>query len=397
MIAMDTNTIQELLTNITGLSNWDHYKQSLAEDSGMHFNVFTVLGLWSEEVQLHSAFLAEFLRTDGSHGLREKGLQLFLTKLKENHPDELKELSCYFNDIKNCTVDVEYNIGKISPDYVNGGRIDILIRGKSKAIIIENKIYARDQYKQLIRYNNYANQTFGEDNYKILYLTLSGEEASSDSADGVEYTSISYKSDIVSWLESVLPLSFDKPYVREVLPQYISLIKQLTETRMENEDLLKYTNESKESIYSSLLISANIKDIQKRALVKVVFPTIEEMLKELKENRYPSMEFCLDYGKDRPVAKNYTFDIDIKTESEMVRVTYIFDKDGLRNLYWGVNTAAAETTIPKPDGIGNWMFGWAWAGDYCDWSDPSVFKKVMEGEFAKYVKNNLEEVIRKYL
>ena len=48
------------------------------------------------------------------------------------------------------------------------------------AIIIENKIYAIDQYHQLLRYNNYGKQRFPK-GFKLIYLTLDGHEASKDS------------------------------------------------------------------------------------------------------------------------------------------------------------------------------------------------------------------------
>jgi len=61
----------------------------------------------------------------------------------------------------------------------NEGRMDILIKDNNNhAIIIENKIYADDQWEQLKRYKTFAQKEYGERNYQILYLTLWGNEAS---------------------------------------------------------------------------------------------------------------------------------------------------------------------------------------------------------------------------
>lgn len=52
------------------------------------FNVFNTLGLRSEEVRLHSAFLAELLNPDGSHGMGNDFFRQFLSEvIKEERSD----------------------------------------------------------------------------------------------------------------------------------------------------------------------------------------------------------------------------------------------------------------------------------------------------------------------
>lgn len=56
----------------------------------------------------------------------------------------------------------------------DGGRIDIIVTdGNGNAVIIENKIYAADQDKQMVRYHNYAKHNFNAHN--LFYLSLYGE------------------------------------------------------------------------------------------------------------------------------------------------------------------------------------------------------------------------------
>ncbi|MEG0578394.1 MAG: PD-(D/E)XK nuclease family protein [Niameybacter sp.] len=80
------------------------------------------------------------------------------------------------------------------------GRIDLIIESRTDLLIIEIKIDAGDQKNQLKRYQRYAKST-GKD-YKIYYLTLLGDEASQvsvgDNRGEVEYTCLSFSSDIVS-------------------------------------------------------------------------------------------------------------------------------------------------------------------------------------------------------
>ncbi|MFT7680902.1 MAG: hypothetical protein ACI935_000335 [Moritella dasanensis] len=90
------------------------------------FNLFSVLRSESDEVRLHSRFLGEILNPAGTHGHKDKFLRLFLKQLD---------------------IDVEEpETAQVHIEYCN---IDLLIRCGSKAIIIENKIYAGDQDKQL--------------------------------------------------------------------------------------------------------------------------------------------------------------------------------------------------------------------------------------------------------
>ena len=62
------------------------YKNMIVNESsiikeGDRFNVFNVIGLWSEEVRLHSAMIRELLDPSGSHGCSDRFLRLFFTKV----------------------------------------------------------------------------------------------------------------------------------------------------------------------------------------------------------------------------------------------------------------------------------------------------------------------------
>lgn len=53
--------MQTLLKKIGEIQKKQTIKQTEGSRRGENFNVFNVLGLWSEEVKLHSAMLAELL------------------------------------------------------------------------------------------------------------------------------------------------------------------------------------------------------------------------------------------------------------------------------------------------------------------------------------------------
>lgn len=207
--------IELLLQRIKDINN--KYDQ-FAKLTGENFNVFSVLGLGSAE-NSHSLFIAELLNPQGSHGQQDLYLNLFLKQLdliNDHHIDTTAKIT------------TEKYIGEINKDYDQGGRIDILIEypeHPEKNIIIENKIYAGDQYKQLYRYAQAYKKA------RIVYLTLDGAEPTSESLGNLELNDIiciSYREHILKWLGECIEKSSSLPIIRETLIQYRTLIKQLT-------------------------------------------------------------------------------------------------------------------------------------------------------------------------
>ncbi|RTL00106.1 MAG: hypothetical protein EKK57_07990 [Proteobacteria bacterium] len=207
--------IELLLQRIKDINN--KYDQ-FAKLTGEHFNVFSVLGLSSAE-NSHSLFIAELLNPQGSHGQQDLYLNLFFKQfdlINDHYIDTTAKIT------------TEKYIGEINKDYDQGGRIDILIEYPAhpeKNIIIENKIYARDQYLQLHRYAQAYKDA------RIVYLTLDGAEPTSESLGNLEpddIICISYREHILKWLDECIEKSSSLPIIRETLIQYRTLIKQLT-------------------------------------------------------------------------------------------------------------------------------------------------------------------------
>ncbi len=195
----------------------DKYEK-LSNLTGDKFNIFKLLGVLTKEVSLHSKFISELLNPKGTHCQEATFLNLFLKRFG---------LEGKF-DLKNTKVLTEFYLGRISSNYSRGGFVDILIRDESRAILIENKIYAKDQMMQLARYYNYAKGNYKD--VKIFYLTLDGDNPS-DASKGeysipVEY--ISYRTDILGWMEECKEKAVNHPLLRETISQYIGGIKMLT-------------------------------------------------------------------------------------------------------------------------------------------------------------------------
>ena len=107
------------------------------------FNMFRICGVNHYE-NTHSSILAELLDPNASHQFEHKFLDAFiqtLIKLDILPP----EYQFAYQDV---AVHREY-----STPY---GRLDILITNSlDEALLIENKIYASDQYEQLKRYHTF--------------------------------------------------------------------------------------------------------------------------------------------------------------------------------------------------------------------------------------------------
>ena len=218
--------IESLLNRISSLSL--QYNK-ISEITGENFNLFKILGLTANEVRTHSAFIAELLNPRGSHGQKDTFLKLFCDMLNIET----------FNS-NNASMEVEKRIGYMNADLSEGGNIDIIITDSNNcSIIIENKIYAGDQTNQLLRYSNYGNKN--RNSFRLIYLTLDGrepDERSTQGAKNIEYSKISYRSDVIRWLELCKKESVNHPIIRETITQYIYLIKHLTGQTM-NDDLKK--------------------------------------------------------------------------------------------------------------------------------------------------------------
>lgn len=181
------------------------------------FNVFSVLRSDSDEVRLHSRFIGALIDPD-YHDLGNEILRALIGQI----------------DIR----DFSFRGVKVFTEKFN---IDILItNADKKAIIIENKIYAGDQSKQIKTYY----QKMLEEGFSpiyIRYLTLNGRLPTEQSIDGLDkeldslyIQPISYAAQIRSWLDDAGSIAANYPFVRESVFQYKSVVDKLTANDQES-------------------------------------------------------------------------------------------------------------------------------------------------------------------
>lgn len=241
---MDTTAYRKLLKDTGRILN---YQKEIAILKGETFNVFSILKMEHKENATHSAFLGELLDPKGSHNLGSSFLELFVQTL------DIENI-----DVSTSRLYLEKSIGPRDDAAKTGGRIDIFIQdAKGNTICIENKIYAIDQEAQIERYCNYNCE-----NNNVYYLTLTGSEPEKNSyrqkESGTDFISISYKHDIIEWLQLCVKEASGYPIIRETISQYIILIKKLTnqlsDSKMENDikELIKSNYQAATSISSNI-------------------------------------------------------------------------------------------------------------------------------------------------
>jgi len=367
---METQTIKNLLSQVSAIiQQYD----KMAELTGENFNVFKILGVETKEVRMHSAFIAELLNPDGSHGQGEVFLKLFVEQLN------IKD----FNTEK-AKIEVERHVGFITDDKTEGGYIDIIATDKNNnAIIIENKIYAGDQENQLKRYYNYGKKNCT--NFNLIYLTLDGKTASEFSTNDLnegDYQKISYATDILNWLENCKKEAVNHPILRESITQYINLIKYLTGQTMEDKEI-------KEIITAIKNNKSNLEALQELSDNDIWETTRETILEDLGKRLFNDIknEFELESGSYN--AKSFgekEFDFWFY-KKEWKYCIYFYYEDDYDTISYGIDVvddkkykrlSEEKERFKKLLGISEDDSDWIWKKDFKEYDDTSWYELTTE-------------------
>ena len=334
--------------------------------------MFSALNMCSDEVRLHSRLLATLLNPKANHGLESEFLKSFLIALglPEDYITYCKEQI------------VERTIGEVTE--ATGGRIDIILEDRGHAVIIENKIYAGDQPNQLLRYYNYGVKTFGENNFKLVYLTLYGNEPSPDSLGGenFEFIKLSYAQDILKLLEDFVPTQPQKP-VHSTIEDYITIIKQLTGQDMDTEYQQSIIEEAIKD--DNIEVTSELLLLKEQIGDKLIKDHIIEPLKGLGFKQRQDDNGAL--WKSLNSKKNHF--IVIKTDEAYWKEVWIA-------------VASEDKTIPLQPKLDcftheptkNYPYGWSWISDNAanNWHNPAQYPAIGKEEVLKWIKNKISEI-----
>lgn len=378
-----TKVLQNLLSEVTKFYTESKSEENERWERGESFNIFNTIGLWSEEVRLHSALIGELLNPNGSHGASSLFLKAFL---------DVMGIDEGYLDYGSCSPNIlERVIGAVTE--TDGGRIDIIIEDGKRAIIIENKIYAPDQKNQLLRYHNYGKKKFPK-GYELLYLTLDGHDPSDGSLGGKEfdYKSISYETEIVEWLEKCLKVAPDGLPVSSVIRQYIDLIKQLTYTDMDT----KYVEELKSVALApeNVLAVGELFKIQNEWLNGLLEIHVWNPLRDYTESK--GMKFMLEHDGAYifreewrhyaicAITERQTWSdlfVGVTIYNEPKRADKLFKKDYvlLNCLVQPSNEYYPYGSIFLPEPIRNWGY--------------HITEEIVNGDVFNWIKNKIDEIL----
>ncbi|NRT12473.1 PD-(D/E)XK nuclease family protein [Flavobacterium sp. 14A] len=222
-IAEDIPKYDALLEDYTAMRK-EYYRWN--RKKAERYNIFQVLNIRHAETKTHTPFLINLLNPKGSHA---QGLLFFNLFIAAIAPESKKHL---FKDLN------IYNLRLKEEKSTEDGRLDIFIESfglKDRfVIVIENKINAGDQEKQLERYYNHClKEGYNDNNILLVYLTKSGTKASDGSITKLEQkrlkevdtlVNISYRKDIRKIVKAFIKQS-DSRKVKFITKQYLSIIK----------------------------------------------------------------------------------------------------------------------------------------------------------------------------
>lgn len=386
--------LQSLLDQVSAIIEEEKKLRQRKYDSGETFNVFEVLRLQRDEVRLHSSFIAALLDPKGPHGLKTKLLESFLQVMKADD---------VLIDLDTVHVEREMFIGQITKSGDEGGRMDIVLMDKHRnAIVIENKIDAKDQPKQLLRYDNYCKKHFK--NYRIYYLTKWGVAPSDESCGGqnFDYWTASYNEDILSWLDDCIVISEMARPVNETIKQYrINLVEILNIMSQNSEKELLSVATKDDNIESTLAILENQFIIGKKIrfdfLMKLLVlaekygfegdKDAAEDLADLKKYSYlclsspsRSNHFAVYIGDETP-SNGFWFSIEAASNRKV-------SKAALQQLeqQWGTQDPKRKK-IDYPYG---WDYFWSESGEdgsgqWWKWDDPETLRAMTDGRLLAFI------------
>jgi hypothetical protein len=246
---------------LSGVSGTVKRFEAKWRETGEKYNIFKVAGIADKEVRM-CRVLADWLDPQGQHRKGSRYLALFWKAIAP------KLRNCPALDFERTRVTPEYRIDE-------NRRIDIALEDGAIFVPIEVKIRAGDQSNQVGDYSAFARTKNKTARIPVLYLTLDGHEPSDDSkadAGKDDYVCLSFKDDILPWLEACLRDAETEKTVpiRENLKQLIAAIQSLCEEQSEEAEMedaiFKLVTQSDDTVRAALKIRDAAADFDNKAL-----------------------------------------------------------------------------------------------------------------------------------
>ena len=246
---------------------------------GKHdYNIFTLFHGFSDEVNLHSNFIASLLDPNGDHYKNDLFLKLFL---------EMCGIDDFSIDTSRATVFKEFK------------HIDIYISDGKKHIILENKVYAKDQPTQIARYiKAIQNEGAKDEDICVLYLHPDGKLPNNQSFGdyhtrllgenpSIEFKVISYGNEILKWIDRCKNEVSNITDLNVFLSQYKDVIEMIYDRykRIDEMETAKFVEIFKENYTAVSEIANNYQETRKK-IIDGFFKNVKDILENDLKDKY---------------------------------------------------------------------------------------------------------------
>ena len=366
---------------------------------GKHdYNIFTLFHYFSDEVNLHSNFIASLLDPNGDHYKNDLFLKLFL---------EMCGIDDFSIDTSRATVFKEFK------------HIDIYISDGKKHIILENKVYAKDQPTQIARYIKTIKKEGAEDeDIYVLYLhpdrelpkenSLGGYKLNQDNTklekDGssINFKVISYGKEILEWIDKCKNEVSNLTDLNIFLSQYKDVIEMIYDRykridEMETANLVEIFKEN----YTAVSEIANNYQETRKKIIDGFFKNVKDILENDLKDKY-SIE--LNSVAYRPIIIKNTTSQDEKWKKFYFTVefqkssTYSMPFVGFRRIDDNIDATKLENPFKQlPNQTEYFLaYGKLFDDDICkniivDKPSPKDFAETIKGILEQFEKYNLSQ------
>ena len=286
---------------------------------GKHdYNIFTLFHYFSDEVNLHSNFIASLLDPNGDHYKNDLFLKLFL---------EMCGIDDFSIDTSRATVFKEFK------------HIDIYISDGKKHIILENKVYAKDQPTQIARYiETIKDEGAKDEDIYVLYLHPDGKLPDDQSFGdyhakllgenpSIKFKVISYGNEILKWIDrcknevsNITDLNVFLSQYKDVIEMIYNRYKRIDE--METANLVEIFKENYTAVSE---VASNYQETRKKI--------IDEFFENVKEN----------LEKDEAIKGTYSIELNSVAYRPVVIKNTISQDEKWKNFYFTVEFQKSST------------------------------------------------------
>ena len=351
---------------------------------GKHdYNIFTLFHDFSDEVNLHSNFIASLLDPNGDHYKSDLFLKLFL---------ETCGIDDFSIDTSRATVFKEFK------------HIDIYISDGKKHIILENKVYAKDQPTQIARYikaiqNKGAEERDVEDeDICVLYLHPDGKLPDNQSFGdyharllgenpSIKFKVISYDNEILSWIDRCKNEVSNITDLNVFLSQYKDVIEMIYDRykRIDEMETAKFVEIFKENYTAVSEIANNYQEMRKK-IIDEFFEKLSERLKKVYN------ENCYKIGGEKIASNKYCQPIKIEsTNWKLFNFAIEFMGANLTNPIMGFVKKDKTIDLSKIDNTKKADDFWIKSEKIC----VDICEKIITDGFENNLLNNIIDLIKK--